>query len=129
MFTLEKNFGPMSPTRSAGEREQQPSPEELPEQLLHQVQREQSVRDAASHFRPVCGRMVGMLFFEDPPRPYQEVAKELGSQPDPSDLPAADALRKYGNCWKKRDSSDPSSNKIKRRPEADCIERLGEASR
>jgi DNA-directed RNA polymerase specialized sigma24 family protein len=24
------------------------------------------------------GRMVSMLFFDDPPRPYQEVAKELG---------------------------------------------------
>jgi len=26
---------------------------------------------------PRCERMVRMLFFENPPRPYQEVAREL----------------------------------------------------
>jgi RNA polymerase sigma factor (sigma-70 family) len=59
------------------ESEQQPSSEELPEQLLYQVQREQSVRDAMSALPARCSRMVAMLFFEDPPRPYDEVAKEL----------------------------------------------------
>jgi len=57
--------------------QQQPSSEELPEQLLYQVQREQSVRDAMSALPARCSRMVAMLFFEDPPRPYDEVAKEL----------------------------------------------------
>jgi RNA polymerase sigma factor (sigma-70 family) len=52
--------------------------EELPEEMLHQVYREQSLREVISALPPRCGRMVGMLFFEDPPRPYQEVAKELG---------------------------------------------------
>jgi RNA polymerase sigma factor (sigma-70 family) len=52
--------------------------EELPEHMLEQVQREQSVRDALAALPPRCGRMVSMLFFDDPPRPYQEVAKELG---------------------------------------------------
>ncbi|MGA9981329.1 MAG: sigma-70 family RNA polymerase sigma factor [Candidatus Sulfotelmatobacter sp.] len=52
--------------------------EELPEEILYQVQREQSVRDALAALPPRCGRMVSMLFFDDPPRPYQEVAKELG---------------------------------------------------
>ena len=54
------------------------SPEELPEEMLHQVHREQSLREAIAALPPRCGRMVSMLFFEDPPRPYQEVAKELG---------------------------------------------------
>jgi RNA polymerase sigma factor (sigma-70 family) len=57
--------------------EQQPSSEELPEQLFDQVQREQSVRDAMYALPARCSRMVAMLFFEDPPRPYDEVAKEL----------------------------------------------------
>jgi RNA polymerase sigma factor (sigma-70 family) len=52
--------------------------EELPEEILYQVQREQSVREAISALPPRCGRMVSMLFFDDPPRAYQEVAKELG---------------------------------------------------
>jgi RNA polymerase sigma factor (sigma-70 family) len=54
------------------------TPEDLPEEMLHQVQREQSLRDAIATLPPRCGRMVSMLFFEDPPRPYQEVARELG---------------------------------------------------
>jgi RNA polymerase sigma factor (sigma-70 family) len=57
--------------------EQQPSSEELPEAILYQVQREQSVREAMAALPGRCNRMVAMLFFEDPPRPYDEVAKEL----------------------------------------------------
>jgi len=52
--------------------------DELPEAMLYQVQREQSVREVMAALPPRCGRMVSMLFFDDPPRPYQEVAKELG---------------------------------------------------
>jgi RNA polymerase sigma factor (sigma-70 family) len=58
--------------------ERHASAEELPEEMLYQVQREQSVREALAALPPRCGRMVGMLFFDDPPRPYEEVAKELG---------------------------------------------------
>ncbi len=59
------------------ESERHPSSEELPEQILYQVQREQSVRDAMAALPARCSRMVAMLFFEDPPRPYDQVAKEL----------------------------------------------------
>ena len=52
--------------------------DDLPEEMFHQVKREQSVREALAALPPRCGRMVSMLFFDDPPRPYQEVAKELG---------------------------------------------------
>lgn len=51
---------------------------DLPDQMLYQVQREQRVREAVSGLPPRCRRMVAMLFFETPPRPYQVVAKELG---------------------------------------------------
>jgi len=50
---------------------------EMPEEMLYQIQREQSVRQAMAALPGRCNRMVSMLFFEDPPRPYQEVAKEL----------------------------------------------------
>jgi RNA polymerase sigma factor (sigma-70 family) len=50
----------------------------LPEELLEQLQREQMVRDVVSGLSQRCERMVRMLFFETPPRPYQDVAKELG---------------------------------------------------
>ncbi len=50
---------------------------ELPEDMMYEVQREQNLREAIAALPPRCNRMVGMLFFEDPPRPYEEVAKEL----------------------------------------------------
>ena len=54
------------------------SSEELPEEMMYQVQREQMLRDAVASLAPRCHRMIAMLFFESPARPYQEVAKELG---------------------------------------------------
>ena len=60
------------------EGERNASTDELPEEMLYQVQREQSVREALAALPPRCGRMVNMLFFDDPPRPYQEVAQQLG---------------------------------------------------
>lgn len=49
----------------------------LPEHMLGELQSEQMVRDAISQLSPRCERMVRMLFFETPPRPYQEIACEL----------------------------------------------------
>ena len=53
------------------------STEKVPEQIVHQVEREQIVREAISELPTRCYRMVAMLFFEDPPRPYDQVAQEL----------------------------------------------------
>jgi RNA polymerase sigma factor (sigma-70 family) len=50
----------------------------LPEELMSQLQDEQKVREVIAALPERCARMVRMLFFEMPPRPYQEVAKELG---------------------------------------------------
>ncbi|MCU1308147.1 MAG: polymerase, sigma-24 subunit, subfamily [Acidobacteriaceae bacterium] len=50
----------------------------LPDDLLAQLEREQMVRDAMTELNPRCERLVHMLFFESPPRPYQEIASQLG---------------------------------------------------
>jgi RNA polymerase sigma factor (sigma-70 family) len=50
----------------------------IPEDMLAELDQEQRVRDAISELNPRCERMVRMLFFEDPPRPYEEVAREFG---------------------------------------------------
>lgn len=50
----------------------------LPEEMLAQLQCEQAVRNVVSALPARCERMVRMLFYETPPRPYEEVAKELG---------------------------------------------------
>jgi RNA polymerase sigma factor (sigma-70 family) len=60
------------------DRQADPASEVLPEEMLYQLQKEQGVRDAIRGLSPRCGRMVEMLFFETPARPYQEVARELG---------------------------------------------------
>jgi len=50
----------------------------LPEDMLVQLEKEQAVRNALSELSPRCEQMVRMLFFETPPRPYEDIAKELG---------------------------------------------------
>ena len=57
-----------------------PEPETPPiaESVLQQTQEEQMLRDAMSTLSPQCHRLVELLFFETPARPYTEVAKELG---------------------------------------------------
>ncbi|MDX1979607.1 MAG: sigma-70 family RNA polymerase sigma factor [Bryobacteraceae bacterium] len=45
---------------------------------LETVERGQLVMDALSRIQPRCRTMIEMLFFEDPPRPYEEVARSLG---------------------------------------------------
>src|SRR5262249_12904841 len=50
----------------------------LPGEMLAQLEREQMVRDVVSALPARCERMVRMLFFESPTRPYQTIARELG---------------------------------------------------
>jgi RNA polymerase sigma factor (sigma-70 family) len=54
------------------------SAEDLPEHLLMQFEQEQILRDAISELPEKCERMVRLLFFENPPRPYENIAQELG---------------------------------------------------
>jgi len=50
----------------------------LPDDMLVQLEKEQMVRNVIAELSPRCEQMVRMLFFETPPRPYDEIAKELG---------------------------------------------------
>ena len=55
----------------------EPGSAELPANMIEQLQREQSIREAIASLPARCNQMVHMLFFETPPRPYQEIAREL----------------------------------------------------
>jgi RNA polymerase sigma factor (sigma-70 family) len=57
-----------------------PEPETPPiaESVMQQTQEEQLLREAMSVLSAQCRRLVELLFFETPSRPYAEVAKELG---------------------------------------------------
>ncbi len=51
---------------------------DLPGHLMLQLEQEQVLRDAITQLPEKCERMVRLLFFEFPPRPYEDVAQELG---------------------------------------------------
>jgi RNA polymerase sigma factor (sigma-70 family) len=51
---------------------------DLPDAVMETVQREQALRDALDELPSRCRRMIDMLFFETPARPYAHVAAELG---------------------------------------------------
>jgi len=57
-----------------------PDPETpaIADTLVQQTQEEQMLREAMRSLTPQCHRLVELLFFETPPRPYTEVAAELG---------------------------------------------------
>ena len=48
-----------------------------PDNLVSRVEREQHLREALAELPHQCLELVKMLFFEIPPRPYDEIAKEL----------------------------------------------------
>jgi RNA polymerase sigma factor (sigma-70 family) len=50
---------------------------ELSEQVLCEVEREQALRSAVLGLPLRCRRLIDMLFFENTPRPYNEIAREL----------------------------------------------------
>jgi RNA polymerase sigma factor (sigma-70 family) len=47
-------------------------------EILRQAEEEQGLRQAMSELPPRCRQLVHMLFFDEPARPYQEIAAELG---------------------------------------------------
>jgi len=48
------------------------------EAVLVEAEPEQIIRGALLRVKERCRNLVEMLFFEEPPRPYDEVAKSLG---------------------------------------------------
>jgi RNA polymerase sigma factor (sigma-70 family) len=57
-----------------------PEPETpaIADSLVQQSEEEQMLREAMTALTPQCRRLVELLFFETPSRPYTEVAAELG---------------------------------------------------
>jgi len=51
---------------------------DLPGEMLAELQREEKLRDALGELAARCRNLVEMLFFTEPPVPYDEVAKRLG---------------------------------------------------
>jgi RNA polymerase sigma factor (sigma-70 family) len=62
----------------AMEQEQAEATAVVAPQLLEDVEREQAVRDAIAGLPARCAEMIRLLFYEQPPVPYAEVARRLG---------------------------------------------------
>lgn len=60
------------------EPEQSPATEPVPPEILEAAEREQKLRDAIAGLPPRCREMIRLLFYEDPPLAYAEVARRLG---------------------------------------------------
>jgi RNA polymerase sigma factor (sigma-70 family) len=50
----------------------------LPDQMVQELEREQIVREALGEVSVECRRLVDLLFYSNPPVPYDEAAKTLG---------------------------------------------------
>lgn len=46
--------------------------------ILREAEEEHTLRNAISDLPPRCRQLIQMLFFEEPPRPYEQIAIELG---------------------------------------------------
>jgi RNA polymerase sigma factor (sigma-70 family) len=66
--------------REPGDAELALAPDEapVPDEMLARIREEQMLREAVVALPRRCRQLMEMLFFEDPARPYQEVARSLG---------------------------------------------------
>jgi RNA polymerase sigma factor (sigma-70 family) len=61
-----------------GEPSELPCPfQDIPEARVEELEREQALRNGLGLLSQRCQRLLEMLFFESPTRPYQEIAKSL----------------------------------------------------
>jgi RNA polymerase sigma factor (sigma-70 family) len=49
------------------------------DQLLLEAQEEQALRDAINSLSPRCRKLISLLFYETPARPYDQIAAEFGT--------------------------------------------------
>jgi RNA polymerase sigma factor (sigma-70 family) len=73
-----KRHGQRVVSRDANEDLPEPQTPAIADALVQQTQEEQMLREAMATLSPQCRRLVELLFFETPARPYTEVAAELG---------------------------------------------------
>lgn len=65
---------------------------------LHEIEEEQMLREAIAGLSPRCRELIHMLFYEEPKRPYQQVAASLGMATSSIGL----LRQKCLDCLKKR---------------------------
>ena len=51
---------------------------EIPPDVLEEIERDQRIREAVAQLPDRCRALVQLLFYEHPPRPYRDIARQLG---------------------------------------------------
>lgn len=73
-----KNRAQRAVSRDSADDPIEPDVPAVAETLLQQTEEEQILREAIAGLAPRCRRLVEILFYEEEPRPYAEIAAELG---------------------------------------------------
>jgi RNA polymerase sigma factor (sigma-70 family) len=60
------------------EQERLEAVEPIPPEMIEQIEREQLVREALAELPPRCQQLIRLLFYEQPPLAYRELASRLG---------------------------------------------------
>lgn len=55
-----------------------PGKSPVPLEIMEELEQEQRLREALNRLPDRCRELIHMLFYEEPPRPYQQVAEQLG---------------------------------------------------
>ena len=76
-FHHKRELQRMETTDADGKAAEQSTPARA-EGILREAEEEQALRYAMSELPARCRRLIQMLFFEEPARPYQQLAAELG---------------------------------------------------
>jgi RNA polymerase sigma factor (sigma-70 family) len=79
-FHHRRQLARVTPADESGRLPEQATPA-VAERILRQAEEGQSLREALSAMPPRCRQLIHMLFFEEPARPYQTIAAELGLSP------------------------------------------------
>ena len=85
---------------------EQPDFRPIASEVREEAEREQLIRDAVMTIPDRCRRMVQMLFYEHPPRPYAEVARLLGMAEGSIGFVRGRCLKKLKKALEKRGISD-----------------------
>ncbi|MHB8755165.1 MAG: RNA polymerase sigma factor [Candidatus Acidiferrales bacterium] len=76
-FHHKRELQRMGAKDAEGERAEQSTPARA-EGILREAEEEQALRHAMGELPARCRQLIQMLFFEEPARPYQQLAEELG---------------------------------------------------
>jgi len=97
---------------------------------LEQAEREQMVREAVAQLPPRCRELVRLLFYQDPPVPYETIAKRLGLATGSIGLTRARCLRRVQDAIAKSGRSNGSRGTQGTAPEgSDGLSRLAQRPR